>query len=237
MTTERNRGGSIEQLGRPLAQAAQMNLEAARTLGTAARELSNSLRGSQTAPGGISGRWKDETAAAVASGVLFALRRAQQDPLIGPGSGTGTQPGLPRGASYGRMGASVTGRGERSQSYGAIGGMIGYAVGGPVGGLLGGMLGGLFGRGHQHRSKSALQRNWLNTPEEFEIQSYLYNLRRAGAFRSYRSPVRVNKVEINITGQGAEAGLEAGRTFATYLGQQVALNSAVAQAPGYGGEM
>ena len=43
--------------------------------------------------------------------------------------------------------------------------------------------------------------------------------------------MRVGRVNINIYGQGAAAGVEAGRAFATFLGRQVALNSAVAQAP------
>ncbi|NIM07236.1 MAG: hypothetical protein GTO55_11325, partial [Armatimonadetes bacterium] len=139
----------------------------------------------------------------------------------------------------GRLGASITGSGERAQSYGAIGGMVGYAVGGPVGGLIGGMLGGLFG-GKKKRKKAALDRSWLNTPEGFEIQGYLQNLRRAYSFSSMmtrRPKLGVHQVQINIYGQGAQAGLEAGRAFATFLGQQVALNSAVALAPGYGAEL
>jgi len=232
---ERNRGTSTEQTGRPLAQAAQVNLEAARALGAAARELAGAVRGSQAAPLGISSRWKDATASAVASGVLLALRRAESAAggLIAPTSRS-QQTGL-RGTGYGRLGASITGQGEKAQAYGAIGGVIGYALGGPIGGIVGGMLGGLFG-GKKKQSKPALERSWLNTPEEFEIEAYLNNLRRAYALSRARNlpRVRVDRVEININGQGAQAGLEAGRAFATFLGQQVALNSAVALAPGYG---
>ena len=107
--------------------------------------------------------------AAVATGVLTALRRAQSDPIIAP---AGEPPRGLRGGGYGRLGASVTGSGEKASTYGAIGGMLGYAVGGPIGGLVGGMLGGLFG-GKKKKSKAELQRQWLNTPEGFEIQSYL----------------------------------------------------------------
>ena len=139
-----------------------------------------------------------------------------------------------RGAGYGRFGASITGSGQRSQTYGAIGGIIGYALGGPIGGVVGGMLGGLFGGRSRSSSRPPLERSWLNTPEGFEIEAYLYNLRRAGAFNSIGSKprVRVDRVEININGQGAQAGMEAGRAFAAFLGKQVALNSAVAMAPG-----
>jgi len=202
---------------------------AARDLSVAARELSSAAKTGGSGLG-IAAAWREETAAAVASGMLTALRRAQSDPIIAP---TGRETPGPSGGGYGRMGAMITGRGEKASTYGAIGGMLGYAVGGPIGGLVGGMLGGLFG-GKKKKSKAELQRQWLNTPEGFEIQSYLYNLSRVGSSTSFRrgwNPVRVERVNINITGSGAEAGLEAGRAFATFLGRQVALNSAVAQAP------
>ena len=231
MANERRVNSNIEQAGRPLAQAAQMNLEAARALTLAARELATSMGGAG-APTGISSRWKDATASAVASGVLLALKRAGQDSLIAPTSGSNDAGGL-RGANYGRFGASITGSGAKSSTYGAIGGVLGYALGGPIGGVVGGMLGGLFG-GKPKESKPPLERSWLNTPEGFEIEAYLYNLRKAGLFSggSSRARIRVDKVEININGQGAQAGMEAGRAFAAFLGRQVALNSAVAMAPG-----
>ena len=90
--------------------------------------------------------------------VLRALRR---DTVLGEVSG-GAGASLLRvprggglaGTGYGRLGASVTGKGARSQLYGTVGGAIGYAVGGPVGALLGGMLGGWLG-GRNKRTGAA----------------------------------------------------------------------------------
>jgi hypothetical protein len=228
----------MEQNNRPLLAAAQANLEAARTLSAATRELADTVRGGTTVGNlGMAGRRQEETTTAIASGMLLALRRAQQDAIIG-GSVESIASRLP-GVSYGRQGASLTGQGQRAQTYGAIGGAIGYAVAGPIGGFVGGMLGGLLGGNDSEPEKPPLERQWYNTPEGFEIESYLYNLKRMGANTSWRNadrPVHINNVNLHINGQGAQAGLEAGRAFAAFLGRQVALNSAVAMAAGYGME-
>jgi hypothetical protein len=174
------------------------------------------------------------------------------------------------GTGYGRMGASVTGSGARSQLYGTIGGAIGYAVGGPVGAILGGMLGGLFGggggddhRAEQARQQEELRRQWLNTPEGFEVEAYLYNLTRnyaatrslvpaavfggpsgfpsSGRTISARSTspvvVTLSPGAVQITGQGQEAGERAARAFAGALGRVLRLNSVVVPAAGLGGDL
>jgi hypothetical protein len=216
------------------------------------------------------------TAEAIEVGFLRALRR---DALLGGTEEQGPVPsllGLPArkgipGTSYGRMGASVTGKGGRAQLYGTIGGAVGYAVGGPVGALLGGMLGGLFGGddddarvdAERARRQEELRRQWLNTPEEFEIEAYLYNItRNYGAFRSLvpagitaaqagfpwvgsapsgrqMGPVLVTMSPgaVQIRGQGQEAGERAARAFAGALGRVLRLNSVVVPAAGLGGDL
>ncbi len=252
----------------PTETAAETMLAASRTMLAAAASLSSAL-----GPSGA--RWRELTAEAIEVGLLRALRR---DTLLGPSESAtvgSSLLGLPTGgripgASYGRMGASVTGSGARSQLYGTIGGAIGYAVGGPVGAILGGMLGGLFGggddddrRAEQVRQQEELRRQWLNTPEGFEVEAYLYNLTRnyaatrslvpaavfggASGFPSSgrtiaprsTSPVVVtlSPGAVQITGQGQEAGERAARAFAGALGRVLRLNSVVVPAAGLGGDL
>jgi hypothetical protein len=244
----------------PLLEAAEGMMVASRTMLAAASALS--------AGTGLAGaRVRELTAEAVEVGVVRALRR---ESLLGgmasasPGAAT-TLLGLPGpqipGTGYGRMGASITGHGARSQLYGSIGGAIGYAVGGPVGAVLGGMLGGWLGGGdddeaERARQQEELRRQWLNTPEGFEIEAYLYNLARnyrmIGALvpaisspqlpvggrggRAQISPVIVNLSAgaVQINGSGAEAGEQAARAFAGALGRVLRLNSVVVPAPGFG---
>jgi len=163
----------------PTQAAADTMLTASRTMLAAAAALSSAL-----APSGT--RATELMAEAIELGFLRALRR--ESLLGGPESpeaglsmlGLPTGKGFP-GTGYGRMGAAITGKGARAQLYGSIGGAIGYAVGGPVGAVIGGMLGGLLGGGDDNEAERArqqeeLRRQWLNTPEGFEIQAYLYNL-------------------------------------------------------------
>jgi hypothetical protein len=196
-------------------------------------------------------------------GVLRALRR---DTILSEGDGAGAlsllrtsrDTGL-QGAGYGRLGASVTGQGARAQLYGTIGGALGYAVGGPVGAILGGMLGGLFGGDDDEEEQASQQREWLNPPEYFEIQSYLYNLqqayaatgvvRRGGTLASagrafgleYGSArqvvVNMSPGAVQITGQSEESGERAARAFAGALGRVLRLNSVVVPAAGLGGDV
>jgi hypothetical protein len=163
----------------PIEAAADTMLAASRTMLAAASSISSAL-------GPTTARTTELLTEAVEAGFLRALRR---DTLLGGFDDTTaasatlrlpTGKGFP-GTGYGRMGASVTGSGARAQLYGSIGGAIGYAVGGPVGAVLGGMLGGLFGGGddddgEEARRQEELRRQWLNTPDGFEIQAYLYNL-------------------------------------------------------------
>jgi hypothetical protein len=164
----------------PMDDAAETMLAASRTMLAAAAQFSS-------AADPASARARELTAEAIETGFLRALRR---DTLLGETevAGAGSLLGLPSGVrvsgtGYGRVGARITGSGARAQLYGAIGGAIGYAVGGPVGAVLGGMLGGLLGGGDddgddEQARQEALRRQWLNTPEGFEIQAYLYNLAR-----------------------------------------------------------
>jgi hypothetical protein len=153
----------------------------------------------------------------------------------------------------------VTGQGARAQLYGTIGGALGYAVGGPVGAILGGMLGGLFGGDDDEEEQASQQREWLNPPEYFEIQSYLYNLqqayaatgvvRRGGTLASagrafgleYGSArqvvVNMSPGAVQITGQSEESGERAARAFAGALGRVLRLNSVVVPAAGLGGDV
>jgi hypothetical protein len=162
----------------PAEAAAENMLSASRTMLAAASAISSAL-------GPTTARTTELLTEAIEVGFLRALRR---DTLLGDIEDTtaaSSALGLPKtrgfpGTGYGRMGASVTGSGARAQLYGSIGGAIGYAVGGPVGAVLGGMLGGLFGGGdddaEEARRQEELRRQWLNTPEGFEVQAYLYNL-------------------------------------------------------------
>jgi len=232
--------------------AAETMLAASRTMLAAASALS-------VGAGGV--REREMTAEAIEAGFLRALRR---ESLLGEreAAGGGSSWGLPGGqiprTGYGRTGAALTGRGARAQTYGAIGGAIGYAVGGPIGGLIGGMLGGLFGGDDdEEQRKEELRRQWLNDPEGFEIEAYLYNLARAGGGATRRaffsptmptlpawplmrrggSPVVVQLAPgaVQITGQGEEAGELAARAFAGALGRALELNRVVVPAAGWGG--
>ncbi len=238
--------------GEGMASAAEMMVAASRTMLLAAVAMSSALGPSQM-------RERELTAEAVELGFLRALRR---DSLLGGGGETADAFSLLRmptdrgltGTGYGRMGASITGSGARSQTYGAIGGAIGYAVGGPVGALVGGMLGGLFGRDDdddQARQQEE-QRQWMNSPEEFEVESYLFNLRNAyaantgGGRRPPSAPtvgyggqvvVNLSPGAVQITGQGEEGGERAARAFAGALGRVLRLNSVVVPAAGLGGNV
>jgi hypothetical protein len=156
--------------------------------------------------------------------------------------------------------------------YGTIGGAIGYAVGGPIGAIVGGMLGGLLGGDddddeERARQQEELRRQWLNTPEGFEIQAYLYNLARGyqatgslippihtmpGGGEPYfnwflKGPgsapqltpvmVQMSPGAVQITGQSEEAGERAARAFAGALGRVLRLNSVVVPAAGLGGDV
>lgn len=246
-----------------LSAAAEMMLAASRNMLAASGERS-----------GGDARTRDVLAEAVESGLLRALRRQS---LLGDEAGEGFAGGLSlpgassgggiRGTGYGRLGASVTGQGAQAQTYGSIGGAIGYAVGGPVGALIGGMLGGLFGgdddEEQRRQQEEELRRQWLNTPEGFEIQAYLYNMARvdsalgllvgprwgsAQALPSWGSQlpswqsasqvvVRMEQGAVQIQAQSAETGEQAARAFAGELGRTLRLNSVVVPAAGFGGEV
>ena len=248
----------------PMDSAAETMMAASRTMLSAASAISLGL-----SPPGT--RERELTAEAVEIGFLRALRR---DSLLGGAETAGDFPTLLRlpsgkgisGTGYGRMGASITGSGARSQLYGTIGGAIGHAVGGPVGAVLGGMLGGLFGGDDddEEERRREEERQWLNSPEAFEIQSYLYNLatayavtwgpdaKRGGALTSaFAWPGgsmfgggRVGQISVNmspgavqIVGQGEESGERAARAFAGALGRVLRLNSVVVPAAGMGGDI
>jgi len=179
----------------PIEAAADNMLTASRTMLAAASALSSSL-------GPTTARTTELLTGAIEVGFLRALRR---DTLLGAFEDTtaaASPLGLPSakgfpGPGYGCTGASITGKGARSQLYGSIGGAIGYAVGGPVGAVLGGMLGGLLGGGddddaEEARRQEELRRQWLNTPEGFEVQAYLYNLTMST--RSTRSLVPLAQI-------------------------------------------
>ena len=244
--------------------AADTMMAASRTMLAAAASLSATV-------GPAGARARELTAEAIEVGFLRALRR---ESLLGaaetPGAassllGLPSAKGIP-GTGYGRMGAGITGKGARSQFYGTVGGAIGYAVGGPVGAILGGMLGGIFG-GDDDAAEQArqeeLRRQWLNTPEGFEVEAYLYNLTRnyvmtrslvpartvaavsglpslgGGSSRRQMGPVVVTMSPgaVQITGQGQESGERAARAFAGALGRVLRLNSVVVPAAGLGGDL
>jgi hypothetical protein len=244
--------------GTALGEAAEAMLAASRAL-TAAASTGPGIGANDT-------RSREMTADAVEAGVLRALRR---DSLLGDSASGGaaatslfglpTSRGIP-GTSYGRMGATLTGQGAKSQVYGTIGGALGFAVGGPLGAFVGGMLGGLIGDdggdngADQARQQEQLAQQWLNTPEGFEGEAYLYNLvlgSRPSAFGGLTSAaassagassarVSANSVVVNfspgavqITG-GADAGERAARAFAGELGRVLRLNSVVVPAAGWG---
>jgi len=235
------------------ASAAETMLAASHTMLAAASALS-------VGPGGV--REREMTAEAIEVGFVRALRResllGERDAASDGGSSWGLPGGSMAGTGYGRMGASLTGHGARAQTYGSIGGAIGYAVGGPIGGLIGGMLGGLLGgNDDDERKQEELRRQWLNDPEGFEIEAYLYNLARASGGATRRaffsparptlpswplmrrsgSPVVVQLAPgaVQITGQGEEAGELAARAFAGALGHALELNRVVVPAAGWGG--
>lgn len=234
-----------------LTSAAETMLAASRTMLAAASALS---------VGATDLRGRELTAEAVEVGFLRALRR---DSLLDERDSEGgllsrSSGGYLPGTGYGRTGATLTGRGARAQTYGAIGGAIGYAVGGPIGGIIGGMLGGLLGGDDDEEArKEELQRQWLNDPEGFEIQAYLYHLARTqggtslSPWRSRLTPVfpfpsvlqqrgspvivQLAPGAVQITGQGQEAGEMAARAFAGALGRALELNRVVVPAAGWGG--
>jgi len=250
----------------PMESAAETMLAASRTMLAAAASLSS-------ATSDTGARRQELTAEAIETGFLRAFRR---EALLGgmevSGSGARllslpTSRGLP-GTGYGRMGAGITGSGARSQLYGTIGGAVGYGLGGPVGAIIGGMLGGLFGgddddEAERARQQEELRRQWLNTPEGFEVEAYLYNLARgyaatgslvsqqmglpttgpswfssASAQPSF-SPIVVNLAAgaVQVNGQSEEAGERAARAFAGSLGRVLRLNSVVVPAAGLGGDV
>jgi hypothetical protein len=139
------------------------------------------------------------------------------------------------------LGGLAGGGGEHASRYGGLGGVLGYAVGGPVGGFVGSVLGGLFGhrqdRTAQRRQQEA--RTWLNSPEEFEIQAYLYSLRRPIVPRSAASAgggtvkVVVQRGAVQISGQDAESGSRAGNALIGELGRAVELAQAASATQGY----
>jgi len=246
----------------PLEAAAETMMAASRTMLSAAAAFSSVVDPLGT-------RERELTAEAVEIGFLRALRR---ESLLGGMEADGEVSALMRlpagkgvaGTGYGRMGASITGAGARSQIYGTIGGAIGFAVGGPVGAVLGGMLGGLFGRDDddEEERRREEERQWLNSPEAFEIQSYLYNLATAyavtwrpdanrggtltsafgwlggsvlGGGRAGQVSVNMSPGAVQIVGQGEESGERAARAFAGALGRVLRLNSVVVPAAGMGG--
>jgi len=242
--------------GAELREAAESMVSASRAMLAAAEALTPGLGGSDT-------RARELTADAIEAGFLRALRR---DSLLGgPEQATGSSSlfGLPvgrgiPGTGYGRMGASVTGQGERAQLYGTIGGAIGYAVGGPVGAFLGGMVGGLLGgddggEAERARQQEQLARQWLNSPEGFEEQAYLYNLTTGagnqmagklkpapftfggnGGLLPIPVVVTLSPGAVQIRGSDTEAGERAARAFAGELGRVLRLNSVVVPAAGFG---
>ena len=249
----------------PIESAAETMMAASRTMLAASAAISFALEPA-------SARARELTAEAIEIGFLRALRRetllggpdvpSEVSPLLRLPGGKGLT-----GTGYGRMGASITGKGARAQLYGTIGGAIGYAVGGPAGAILGGMLGGLLGGDDDERAEYARQqeemRQWLNTPEGFEIQAYLYNIAKghspgltlipfqratAGSAPSrvgFAFPAgQIGQVVVNlspgavqIAGQGEEAGERAARAFAGTLGRVLRLNSVVVPAAGLGGDI
>lgn len=249
----------------PIESAADTMIAASRTMLAAAASLSATV-------GPAGARARELTAEAIETGFLRALRR---ESLLGAAETPGAAPsllGLPStkgipGTGYGRMGAGITGKGARSQLYGTIGGAIGYAVGGPVGAILGGMLGGIFGGDDDDAAERArqeeLRRQWLNTPEGFEVEAYLYNLTRNYVVTRSLVPARtvaavsglsslrggfsrrqmgavvvtMSPGAVQIAGQGQESGERAARAFAGALGRALRLNSVVVPAAGLGGDL
>jgi len=237
--------------------AAEMMTAASQTMLSAATRMSTGL-------GQLDARDRELTAEAVETGLLRALRR---DSLLGGmqmGGDVSSWLRLPSGSGsgYSQMGASLTGEGGNSRLYGTIGGALGYAVGGPVGAVLGGMLGGLFGGDDDdEEQQQEAERQWLNTPEGFEIEGYLYNLAQAyavtwdpgprrggsltsvlpwmsmglGGGRAGQVVVNMSPGAVQVLGQGEEGGERAARAFAGALGRVLQLNSVVVPAAGMGG--
>ncbi len=105
--------------------------------------------------------------------------------------------------------ASMTGSDVVQSAVGM--GMAGFQVAGWPGAIAGLALGAILGsRAKKKANEQAKARQWLNAPEEFEIQAYLYNLGRMGNARGgtwagwrQRDPlVRVDTVNINVNGSG-----------------------------------
>jgi len=161
-------------------------------------------------------------------------------------------PGFDRGTGWNRtlnnyrtgawLGGIVGGGDERSRQWGGLGGVLGSMVGGPIGGVVGSVLGGLFGRGSRRRREEA--RKWLNTPEGFEIQAYLYNLYRRN--RPYLGQpgtsiigaataavqVMVQRGAVQITGGDSASGVQAANALISQLGRAVTLATAASAAAG-----
>jgi hypothetical protein len=135
---------------------------------------------------------------------------------IFPGKGYGGAVAAYSRASYL---ASLFGAGPYGREYAGIGAGLGFLAGGPIGALAGGLLGALFGRKKDKRLQAVLSRAFLNTPEAFAIEAYLFNitenLRRFGypslglnllsraTFASAAAPspvsaVQVQRVEIRL---------------------------------------
>jgi hypothetical protein len=81
-------------------------------------------------------------------------------------------------AAYGQASylASLFGAGPYGREYAGIGSALGFLAAGPVGALAGGLLGALFGRRRDRSLQAALSRAFLNTPEAFAIEAYLFNI-------------------------------------------------------------
>jgi len=81
-------------------------------------------------------------------------------------------------AAYGRASylASLFGAGPYGREYAGVGAALGFLAGGPLGALAGGLLGALFGRKKDKRLRAVLSRAFMNTPEAFAIEAYLFNI-------------------------------------------------------------
>ncbi len=103
--------------------------------------------------------------------------------------------------------------------------------------IAGMILGGILGNSAKKKAnEQAKARQWLNAPEEFEIQAYLYNLGRMGAGRTsiwagatQRDPlIRTDSITINVNGAGDPA--------ATARAVSAELQALTMSAGAYGGE-
>ncbi len=130
--------------------------------------------------------------------------------------------------------ASMTGSDVVQSAVGM--GMAGFQVAGWPGAIAGLALGAILGsRAKKKANEQAKARQWLNAPEEFEIQAYLYNLGRMGYPKTTwggmgtRDPLlRVDTVNINVNGSGDPA--------ATARAVTAELQALTMSAGAYGGE-